>query len=192
MTELNAQTSTEKHASGANDTSRLYRALGETFAKVLLDRLSEQIICIVLYGSVARGRARPESDIDLFVVAGETDQESSDVQNRIGKLDLDFWDGPESSELRARGYRANIETLVVSKARALRGLPIYLDMTLDAIVLHDPAKFFVQRIELARRQMAELRSYREWIGPEEYFWHLKADAKPGEVFELPYIERTQK
>lgn len=61
-------------------------------------------------------------------------------------------------------------------------------MALEAVVFHDPEGFFARRIELAKRRMAELRSYREWVEPELYIWHLKAGARPGEVFSLPYIE----
>ena len=174
-----------------NEVSRLYRALAESFAAILLERLGEQIVCVVLYGSVARGTARPESDIDVFVVAGKTEQEKQPIRREIWKADDEFWDDEQAVGLRERGYRASVETLVVSELQAQRGLPIYLDMTLDAISLHDPKQFFARRMDQARRRMAELHSCREWVGHEEYFWYLKLDAKPGEVFQLPYIEEAQ-
>jgi len=79
---------------------------------------------------------------------------------------------------------------VVSQPRALRGLPIYLDMTLEAIVLHDPNGVFTRRMEQVKQRMAELKSYREWVETDLYIWHLKADLQRGEIFALPYIEEA--
>jgi|Deesub1362A_J573_1020465.scaffolds.fasta_scaffold06176_5 hypothetical protein len=45
-----------------------YRPYLEAFQDALLARLGEDLIALVLYGSVARGRAKRESDIDLLVI----------------------------------------------------------------------------------------------------------------------------
>lgn len=190
MTELNAQTSAEKHASGASDTSRLYHSLAEKFTRTMLDEMGARVTCVVLYGSVARSTAQSESDIDLFVVAGETEKDKDEVWDRILDLEQSFWDNPEIAALRARGYRASIETYVVSKPQARRGLAIYLDMAIEAVILHDPEGFFARRIEQVRQRMIALNSRREWLDGSTYVWQLKAEARPGEAIALPYIEEA--
>ena len=171
-----------------NPTSRRYRALAEKFAQFLLAELGDQLTTIVLYGSVARGTARPDSDIDLFVIAGETDEEKEAVWDRIWDMEYEFWNSPETLALREQGYRASMETFVLSRPQAERGTPLYLDMALEAVVLHDPQRFFAQRIEQVKRRMAELGSFREQVGRTLYVWTLKTNTRPGEVFALPYIE----
>ncbi|MBI4770042.1 MAG: nucleotidyltransferase domain-containing protein [Chloroflexi bacterium] len=170
--------------------SRLYRSLAEQFAALLIRELSDRLTAVVLYGSVARGTARRESDIDLFVVAGETDEEKESIWHRIWNIEDEFWDSPEAVALRERGYRASVETFVYSKPQARRGAKLYLDMALEAIVLHDPEGFFTHRMEQVKQRMLELKSYREWVEHDLYFWQLKGDAKPGEVFSVPYIEEA--
>jgi len=174
-----------------NATSRLYCSLARQFAQMLLQELGDRLTSIVLYGSVARGTARPDSDIDLFVIAGETNVEKEATWDHVWDLEYTFWNSPEVLALRIQGYRASIETLVVSKPQALRGSPIYLDMTLEAIELHDVEGFFSRRLDQVLQRMLELKSYREWLGRNQYVWNLKSEARPGEVFSLPYIEEAQ-
>ncbi len=174
-----------------NATSQLYRSLAERFAEMAREQLRPHLTCIVLYGSVARGSARPDSDIDLFVVAGETDEDKEPLWDCVLDLEQTFWNDQEVTMLREQGYRASIETYVVSRAQAQRGLPIYLDMTLEAVVLHDPENFFSRRLEQVRQRMAELKSQREWLSQDTYVWQLKANAEPGEVVSLPYVEEPQ-
>ncbi len=40
---------------------------------VLLDRIGDDVCLIILYGSEARGEARPDSDVDLIVVLRRDD-----------------------------------------------------------------------------------------------------------------------
>ena len=174
-----------------NATSRTYRALAEQFAAILRRELGQRLTSVVLYGSVARGSARQNSDIDVLIIAGETDEEREATRDEIWKWDDAFEDQPEVVALQKAGYLARLEIYVLSKAQARRGTPIYLDMTLEAIVLYDPEGFFDRRIQQIKRRMAELNSYREWVEQDLYVWHLKANLKPGEVFSLPYIEETK-
>lgn len=49
-----------------------YRRIAEEFARHLKAKYGDRIERIILFGSVARGEAREESDIDLLVVTPET------------------------------------------------------------------------------------------------------------------------
>ena len=45
-----------------------YQNLLKDFIQILKERFKEDIISIVLFGSVARGNAKKESDIDLCII----------------------------------------------------------------------------------------------------------------------------
>jgi len=47
---------------------RVYRQIAEDFTRLLERELGQQLVSVVLHGSVARGNARVGSDIDLLVV----------------------------------------------------------------------------------------------------------------------------
>jgi len=49
-----------------------YKRLLDLFVRHVQAVLKENVVSIVLYGSVARGEARPESDVDLLLILEET------------------------------------------------------------------------------------------------------------------------
>ena len=53
-------------------------AVAEEFARRVVSTLGEQVESVILYGSVARGDAGPESDIDILVV-GDDKRRLNDV-----------------------------------------------------------------------------------------------------------------
>ena len=59
-----------------------HSAVAEEFARRVVSTLGEQVESVILYGSVARGDAGPESDIDILVV-GEDKRRLNDVANQI-------------------------------------------------------------------------------------------------------------
>ena len=63
------------------------------------------------------------------------------------------------------------------------GSPLFLDMIDDARVLHDTDGFFKQYLDGFRRRLEVLGSRRIWLG-NAWYWELKPDLKPGEVFTL--------
>jgi hypothetical protein len=63
------------------------------------------------------------------------------------------------------------------------GSPLFLDMIDDARLLHDTDGFFRRYLDGFRRRLQALGSRRIWLG-NAWYWELKPDLKPGEVFTL--------
>ena len=63
------------------------------------------------------------------------------------------------------------------------GTPLLLDMTEDARILHDPDNCLADTLDRLRGRLRELGSKRIWKG-DEWYWDLKPDYKPGDVFDL--------
>ena len=76
-----------------------YRPYLEALREAFVDRLGSSLLCLVLYGSVARGTARPDSDIDLLVV---------DVVAEVEQT-------PAARALHARGLHPHPSPLVLSE-----------------------------------------------------------------------------
>ncbi len=84
---------------GYGDYRPYLEALGEAF----VDRLGSSLLCLVLYGSVARGTARPDSDIDLLVVLRGASSRYFARLSPILDVVAELEQTPAARALRARG-----------------------------------------------------------------------------------------
>lgn len=152
--------------------------LARDFAKLLASTLRDDLKSIVLYGSVARGEAGANSDIDLFVVA-ENLPERRHARNEISMQVEDLLE-PRLAELRRNGRFIDFSPILATPVEAAKFSPLYLDMTEDAIILYDRDGFFGSILDRVRQKIAEYGSRRVQLGKIRY-WDLKPDYRWGEV-----------
>jgi uncharacterized protein len=63
-----------------------YRKVAVEFAQRVASALGDQVDAIVLYGSVARGEAKRDSDIDILVVSPDPQR----ARNKLSEIRSDF------------------------------------------------------------------------------------------------------
>lgn len=68
------------------DYSKEYAAAAKEFATRITTRLKDEVRAIILFGSVARGQADPDSDIDVLVVLKNS---SRSLRNKVYDTALD-------------------------------------------------------------------------------------------------------
>lgn len=86
--------------------NEILKAYAARFTSFLIERLGEKtskIDNIILYGSVARGTADKESDIDIFV------DTTDDIEERINELLEEFYDSREYTLFKSKGVNNEIE-----------------------------------------------------------------------------------
>lgn len=104
------------------------------------DFYKEDLISIVLFGSVARGTFRNDSDIDILIIAKNL------PNGRINRIEdflkiekkLEFF----ISELRKNELFPSISPIIKTPEEVLLGSPLFLDMIEDAKILYDTHSFF--------------------------------------------------
>lgn len=136
---------------------------------------AERLVSLALFGSVARGTSRDDSDIDLLIVA------TSLPRGRVARAD-EF----RVIELRVAAAVPNTPSLspVFKTPDEIRqGSPLLLDMVEDARVLVDAGGFLAGQFGRLANRLRELGSQRVWRDGW-WYWDLKPDYRPGEVFEL--------
>lgn len=82
------------------------KAYAARFASFLIERLGEEtskIDNIILYGSVARGTADSDSDVDIFV------DTSHELEEKINEILEEFYDSREYTLFRSKGVNNEIE-----------------------------------------------------------------------------------
>ncbi|MFB6491121.1 MAG: nucleotidyltransferase domain-containing protein [Thermoproteus sp. AZ2] len=157
-----------------------YRGLLSKLVELLRERLGDDLVSVVVYGSVARGDYRRDSDVDLLIIAKNLPKTMTErlilfdeVERRL-QGDLD--------RLMEMGYYVALSPILKTPEEARRFSPLYMDMTQDAVILYDKDGFFNGVLEGVRRVLGGLGFERVWIG-RAWYWR-KRDYKPGEVIDF--------
>ena len=159
----------------------LWRALIQRVVAEYRAALGHDLLGIALFGSVARGEAGPESDLDLYVV----------TRSRVSALFDPRLDGVrgirrsrEYRELVQRGYRPEPMPILHTEEELAAHPWILLDVSHHGIILYDPEGVLARELEAVRRRLAELGSKRLELPDGSWYWNLKPDWRPGDVIAL--------
>ncbi|MEO0248318.1 MAG: nucleotidyltransferase domain-containing protein [candidate division WOR-3 bacterium] len=155
--------------------------LAREYALALKRRFGRDLVSVVVYGSSARNDYKRTSDIDLIVVVENLPPSLNERLRLLGEIEDELQ--PIVDSLHRRGIHTCFSTRLRTPDEARRFVPIYLDMTEDAVFLHDENGFFQGVLAEVRARLGELGARRVRRGRLCY-WELKPDFKWGEVIEL--------
>lgn len=141
----------------------------------------DRLVTVAVYGSVARGTMRQDSDVDVLVIAEHLPNGRMKRVEEFDAVERDL--KSELALLEAQGIHTTLSPVFKTPEEVLEGSPLFLDMVEDARVLVDRNGFLAQRLTRLRNRLAELGAKRIWKG-NAWYWDLKPDYRPGEVFEL--------
>lgn len=139
-------------------------------AAALAEEMGETLVSVVLFGSWARGDARPDSDVDLIIVHEYPDSWSAYQAWRRAKGRAGgglLW-GPVS----------------LPRSEADKNLKLFLDVSQEGRILFDRGGYFAGRMDAFRARLKELGSIKVYVPNGTYYWKIKPDLKWGEQFEL--------
>lgn len=162
-----------------------YNELLEAFLSLLKEEFHENLLSLVLYGSIARGEGRAFSDIDLLIVL---ENPHPNYHRRLDQL-LDIEERLKRTEEYERtknrmGQEPYFGFLIFSRQEAEENRYIFLDMIEDAKILYDKNEFFRKRLNEMALRLMELGAQKVSLEDGSWFWDLKPDLKIGEVFSL--------
>lgn len=131
----------------------------------LLERLTDHyrsefgdaLLGLVLYGSRARGDERPDSDLDLMLIAEHLPRDLFERAKRVRSPRFSA-DDPDVSvrALSPEEYERDIA-------------PIDLDIAVDGVTLHDRAGYMKDHLEVIRKRIEEAELFRE----PDFVWHWR-------------------
>lgn len=161
-----------------------YAPVVKKFCEKLLEVFGKRLVAVVLFGSIARGDWRRDSDIDLIIVADGWSNKR--VWERIRELCM-VEEMVEASVEYARaveaGYVPRFQPYPLSPEEAARFNRIYLDVVLDGIILFDREGFANRVLSSFRKKLEKMGAKRVVLPNGSYYWVLK-DVEPGEVLNL--------
>ncbi len=160
-----------------------YRDVTEEYARRVKGFFGNRLVSICFFGSVTRGDATPESDIDALVIVeglprdvGMRVRETAPIHQALKRSEA-------YRKLRALRRSAFVSEVFLTPAEARSHPPILLDLTQDAVVVHDSGGFLEGVLEDMRVKLKQLGAKRV-SAKKGYYWILKPDAKLNEVVEI--------
>ena len=158
-----------------------YDNLLDTVLKACKAYYGNRLAALAVYGSVGRATPRADSDIDLLLVARDL------PDGRIARIEefraMSDRLQPLFDTAADLGIHTRLAPIFKTPRELCLGTPLLLDMTEDARILHDPDNCLADALDRLRGRLLELGSKRVWKG-DEWYWDLKPDYKPGDVFDL--------
>jgi len=158
-----------------------WRALAERAVEEFRAALGEDLLAVAWFGSSARGEATPGSDLDLYVVA--RGQGLSAFERCAATLDaLDA--SVEYRALTGGGYRPDPMPIFQTPEKLATHPWILLDIADHGEVLYDPSGLLTRELDAIRARLRQLGSKRIQQPDGTWYWDLKPDWRPGEIFSL--------
>ncbi|MDH5186695.1 MAG: nucleotidyltransferase domain-containing protein [candidate division WOR-3 bacterium] len=161
-----------------------YKSLLDTYLSILQNELGNSLISVILYGSVARGRATLESDINLLIIVKEGNKSYYQMLKPILKAQGCLSLNETFKRFSHNDSAPHFSYLIFSEEEASKNRNIYLDILDDGIILYDPTSFFKKKLDGFKKRIRELGSKKVILEDGRWYWDLKPDLKLGEVFEL--------
>ncbi len=158
-----------------------FEDVAERLMRFAEDYYGASLITFAVYGSVARGTATIESDLDLLVVA------SNLPNGRMPRIDAftQYVEERERMAISCQGktYPVRVSTVLKTPEEVQMGSLLFLDMTEQVSILFDREDFFTKYLERLREKMREWGTEKRYSGGG-YYWLLKPNLKPGEKIDL--------
>lgn len=141
----------------------------------------DRLVSLVVFGSMGRGTPRPDSDLDLLIVAESLPDGRMARVESFGLVETALADRLTAG--RREGFFTECSPVFKTPEEVLACSPLLLDMVDDARILYDRQEFFAQAVERLKQRLARLGARRIWRG-NAWLWDLKPDYRTGDVFEL--------
>jgi uncharacterized protein len=160
-----------------------YQPLLDRFTDTLEQVYGDRLISVVLFGSVARGTANPDSDLDLLVIIDGLPERYGDRLDDILPILKGLRVDPTYDLLISEGIFPSPSVILFTPKEANQHRLLYLDMIEDSVRLFDRQGFFENRLEALRIRLKELGAAKTRQNGD-WYWDLKPDLRPGEALVL--------
>jgi len=146
------------------------------------DVFESSLVSLALFGSVARGDYKLDSDIDIFITIEDMPKSRSERSHLILNKLIPLYK-ERGERLYPDAVIPELHSVLRDKAQVLEGGFLYLDLVSEAKILVDRDGFFENHLERFAKKMKEWGS-QKYIEPDGYYWIVKPGLQTGEILDL--------
>lgn len=151
-----------------------YKNIIKQFVNQVGDTLPE-VISMVIFGSVSRGQAKGDSDIDMFVFFEDTLIEREKLNLKLNEIIISLRDNIEYKKLEVEKIYPEIYPFLISKKESRNMLWVFLDATEDGINVFDKNCFVKNLITEFKSSLVNMGSRRVKLPDGGWCWTLFKD-----------------
>ena len=160
-----------------------YRDLAAEYVELVKAHFGDRLVSLCFFGSVVRGEASPDSDIDALVVADGLPRDFGSRIRETNSMHESLKKRPTYKRLRSERRSAQISDIYLTRDEALSHPPILLDIADHGLIVYDRDEFLAEVLRDVREKLKILGA-RKVLAKKGYYWVLKPDATPNEVIEI--------
>src|SRR5574340_879177 len=136
-----------------------YAPLVEELIRLLREEFGNRVRSVLLFGSVARGTARPDSDVDLCIVIRDLPVSRYRRHQLLSPLLERLRQSEAYKTLIGHGYAPDVAAILYTPEEIRHTKPIFLDFVEDGVVLLDDGTMRA-KLDQLRARMKTLGSRR--------------------------------
>jgi len=152
--------------------------------RLLKKFFADNLVSVVIFGSVAKGQADPDSDTDVILVASNMPRSLSERMKILANLLVEFSKTQTCEELNRKGLNTWVQFHPLTMEEAKLHRPIYLDVVEDGIIVYDRGGFIKRVMEGFKSKLEALGAKRIFLEDGSWYWDLKPSIKRGEAVEV--------
>ncbi len=160
-----------------------YGALVQEFLELLRRHFEDRLVAALVFGSVARGTARRDSDVDLCLVIRGLPTSRYRRHQVVAPVLEELRASASYVDLVRRGYTPDPAVILYTPEEIAETKPIFLDMVDQGEILMDDGSLG-SKLDSLRKRLQDLGSRKVTLPDGTYYWLLKPGLRFGDVIEL--------
>lgn len=161
-----------------------YRDYITLIVKSIKGYFKENLISLVLYGSVARKEAGEGSDLDFLVISKNFVGSLGSRFEVFNEIEKEIRQAKVYQKLKEQKFGTLISPVPLTPEEVKENPPLLLDVITDGIILYDKDDFMKNHLKTLERKLEKLGAKKFFLKTGKWYWDLKPDYKLGEVVEI--------